>query len=852
MSSQMTTTQIIGFVHEYKQCFKASGINMQIMPLHGEHKNPKFKHAGGVYKDEDHIYKPETWIENKDGYCNFGWLMNNQVFCIDLDGFGEDDATKKASANEYYEMMCEKFPDDIEVALIEKTKKGYHLIWKKPELLAGLTDHTNAFRHHGMPGVDIKTCSAKQHNGHTTNSILAVYPSNNKQWIDGHNPLQGSLFQFCSDELANWILSMIQKPKAVVIIGELKDEVTPDMPELIELLPKLGPETYEIILNGGDWDLWMKVGRGIINICGKTAGYPLWVQHCSRASNWSPDMEQKNMRYWQEWSTVSKIEKPIGIGTFRFLANKDKSVDDELLFLIEQACDNPIDQVLMAKLGAKILAKSAVYNTLTGCWCVWSGTTWKESCELPCVMNILSDKVRPLLDNKISQVRGLPTSEEMYTLKMKKEDIKKIEQVKNSFCNTTAKHIIERMTDMLSKSVVFDSNPYLFGLLDVVLDLKTNSLRPYRLDDYITLNSPISKAMLDAVTVEQSDNLNAIIDQILPNKDIREHVLYLDALTLNGHRRDILVSHNGSGANGKTLIKQLRARAVGSYATIANASLITDRLKEKGPQPEVLKLKGKRGLLISEPNANASICTDNIKLLLGGDSISARGLYERRATEFVVNSGIDLLCNKKLNLDSQDGGVQRRVLDIYYDSKFVSDDHAIDPAKNIYLKNREYESDSWLNANSTVFLKLLIEMHWKYMQLNKIQYQKPVPKAIIERTDQWLRDSNPFLAYLDDNLQPCGCTIERCKDGHVHSVHWKVFYEMFCRSQEYGNLNKAEKRNLSQKQCRELLATTKIYNSFTNRDHPSADNRCIGKYENCFIGFTLKDQQDEEVIDCAI
>jgi phage/plasmid-associated DNA primase len=268
-----------------------------------------------------------------------------------------------------------------------------------------------------------------------------------------------------------------------------------------------------------------------------------------------------------------------------------------------------------------------------------------------------------------------------------------------------------------------------------------------------------------------------------------------------------------------------------------------------------MKLKGKRGLLISEPDSNSSIRTANVKLLLGGDSISARGLYERRATEFTINSGIDLLCNKKLNLDAQDGGVSRRVLDIYYDSKFVSDDHDIDPARNIYRKNRNYESDSWLDANAPVFLKLLIEIHFKYMQLNQVQYQKPVPRAIIERTEQWLRDSNPFLSYLNDNLEPCGCTVEtigRPKDGHAHGVLWKDIYEMFCRSQEYGALNKAEKRNLSQKHCREILQTTKLYNSFTSRDHPCVDNRCKGStLENRFVGFTLKDAPVEPT-DCAL
>lgn len=327
----MTTTKdLVNITKQYKEFFKASGIDMKVMPLNNSNKNPKYPHKGGVYDDMAHVMKDATWIDKDRKLCNYGWMLNDKVFCIDLDGFSDNpdsivkDAEKKQSAEEYYKLMCDEFPDDINRAIIEKTRKGYHLIWKRTDKLAGLTDATDAFRHNDMKGIDIKTITNSRHNGLLTEAMLAVYPSNGKQWMEGHNPLEGALLQECSDELASWILKNMSKPekakpvKAKPVKVQVKSKGNADVEELKRLLPLLGPEFYELVSDGGDWELWMKVCRGIINICGPTGeAYDLFVQHCSRASSWCDDSEEKNKRYWDKYSTDESVENPIGIGSFR-------------------------------------------------------------------------------------------------------------------------------------------------------------------------------------------------------------------------------------------------------------------------------------------------------------------------------------------------------------------------------------------------------------------------------------------------------------------------------------------------------------------------------------------------------
>ena len=317
----MTTCKdLVDITTKYKECFSKSGLTIKVMPLNSGNKNPKFKHRGGTYNDMAHVLKEEAWIDKDRKLCNYGWMLNEQVFCVDLDGFGDTEELKRESANEYFQMISEKFPDDVQNALIETTKKGYHLIWKRTEKLNGLTDHTDAFRHNNLRGIDIKTITNAIHDGVRTQSILAVYPSNGKKWMQGHNPLEGALIQECSDEFAEWILKNMSKPqketvKKSTVKKEIKTKERQDIEELKRLLPLLTEEFYEKVSDGGSWDLWMKVSRGIINICGPTSeAYDLFVQHSSRSSSFDEDA---NKRYWEKFITDDPVDEPIGIGSFR-------------------------------------------------------------------------------------------------------------------------------------------------------------------------------------------------------------------------------------------------------------------------------------------------------------------------------------------------------------------------------------------------------------------------------------------------------------------------------------------------------------------------------------------------------
>jgi phage/plasmid-associated DNA primase len=841
-----STKELIQIAAAYKACFKASGVDLQIMPLAGDAKNPKYSHKGGIYNDENIIYNPCTWIDRDGCYCNFGWLLNDQVFCIDLDGFGEDDVKKKASAEDYYKFFNDTFPLDMERALIEKTRKGYHLIWKRPAAMVGVSDHTDAFKNKGMRGIDLKTCTNSVFNGHVTRSVLSVFPSKGKSWIDGHNPLTGSLIQECTADLAAWIIKMLEKPVKERPAGKKRVANEADVEELKVLLPKMPPESYEKVSQGGDWDLWQKAGRGIINIAGVTAGYDLFVQHCKRASCWTDEMEQQNLRYWRQWcEEAGDTDSAVGIGSFRFWTKtKAPTCDDSILFLLDRVCNNPRDHDLMAQLGAKVLSLECIYNDLNGCWCAWSGTIWKENCEVARIMSSLAAKMRPILDDKIKDIASAEVTDD-YTKKMKQSDIKKLQDIQASFTNAPTKAVIERMSVYLTKSVQFDNDPYLFGLQDCVLDLKSNQFREYRFDDYIATRSNLCKADVERVKETDIDGLSGIINQILPHDDIREHVLYLDALSLNGFRRDLLVCHNGSGANGKTILKNLRAKALGEYACATGSNLITRRIEEKGPQPEIMKLKGKRCLTIAEPSKGDRICADSLKLVLGGDSITARGLYERRATTFVINSGIDLLCNDRLDLDAQDGGVSRRVLDIYYDSKFVDE-----PEPGQFKKDRTFETDEWLGQKAPVYFRMLMDMHFKYLQLNMVQYQKPLPEAIKERTKLWLMESNPFISFINEMVEPCGCNVLNPKDGHEHFVSMLDLHDLFTKTTDYNSLTKMEKRKLCRKHCKEQLLNSPFKTAIVFRDHPLVENRGQ-KHENMLVGYMLIGHV-EEPRDCEL
>ena len=780
-------THTIDFVKKFRQILNENGLDrVQIMPLTVGQKNPIRKHRGGVYDENSVIYDPNTWFD-KGQRLNCGLLMNDQIFCIDLDGHGSSVEAKMESANKYFEHFRSQY--DLKGAWIEKTRKGYHIIFKKPVDMEQITLATDAFKHIDMPGIDLVTQTNSYHDNVPTNAILAVYPSKNKEWIDGHNPLKGHPLDYPPDELKNWITSNYPTrstksesknvtktystsepnpaPSGYVAGHGTKEEIK----QLKEILLALPAKYYEDTGNGGNWQLWFRVMLGIQYLMGSD-GYDTWDSFNRRAQCYTDEMASSNrVRYWDK-NLGKDSDKPITMGSFSHWCRIDapeawKEIKQKSLFKYRLDCVGK-GYFELAKLAFHEL-DDIYHDHVTNSWIKFTDGVWDLKYK-----NIFTDlneivrvnferdmikHFRRELDElknkrKILTVEEYDENKDKIDEQIKKatdqfdEDVKKTGKVCMKFSNTPNK-ITDQMKGMYHVDWKFDDNPWLVGIKGgYVYDLKNCLLRPAVKEDYVSLALNVTAQELKNVSEEETNELVNFINTILPYKDAREYQFYLLALALNGISAKKFVCQNGSGSNGKSTLFDLMLEVFGDYGCAADTSLFTQKLDTRGAKPELLDLKNARLILATEPEENESFHAGAIKNLTGGDSISCRGMYWNDTITFLVKAQINLLCNVRPSLKGMDGGLKRRLLNILFPAEFVNNPDPANPLQK--QKDAKFSNKEWIRKMIPAMLKYLLSLHDQYVQQGLDEYQLDPPDSIVERTNDWYSSNDPLKHFLEE------------------------------------------------------------------------------------------------------
>ena len=184
----------------------------------------------------------------------------------------------------------------------------------------------------------------------------------------------------------------------------------------------------------------------------------------------------------------------------------------------------------------------------------------------------------------------------------------------------------------------WDSDPWLLGVQNGIVDLRTGELRAATRDDRISLRASVSYQP-DA----KSDLWDGALRAILPDDQVRAFVQKAIGYSASGDTRcDVWFLLEGSGRNGKGILIQPIRRALGDYALELPASVLDTRVDRAY---ELAKLPGLRFVTSSEVGDTIRLNHDRLKQLTGGDAMSASGKYQH-AIEFVPVGKLWLSCNR--------------------------------------------------------------------------------------------------------------------------------------------------------------------------------------------------------------
>lgn len=236
----------------------------------------------------------------------------------------------------------------------------------------------------------------------------------------------------------------------------------------------------------------------------------------------------------------------------------------------------------------------------------------------------------------------------------------------------------------------------------------------------------------------------------------------------SGERDLALVLYGPTTRNGKTVLMDAVANAMGDYAWAAPPELVcaSGRRRDSGSADESLaSLRGRRLVTVSELPQGAVMDSAKVKAITGHSTISARGIYEHQTT---FAFGGTLVLDTNYLPAVTDGTV------------FESGRVAVVPFDNHVPEERRDETLRARFANArgaTTILWWLLDGYQEYLRDGL-----DGPPEVREATTRWRYGSNSALLFLREK-----CTLQ--DDATVGVGEFKGEYQAWCDAEGLAYLS---------------------------------------------------------------
>jgi putative DNA primase/helicase len=272
---------------------------------------------------------------------------------------------------------------------------------------------------------------------------------------------------------------------------------------------------------------------------------------------------------------------------------------------------------------------------------------------------------------------------------------------------------------------VWDADPYLLGVANGVVDLRTLHFLPAERDLMMTKTAGVP---YDAAAT--CPKWEAFMEQIVPDAEVRHFLQVSAGYWLTGDTgAQCFWFFYGAGANGKSTFLGTLYHLLGDYAQKAGEML---SLSPKSNLPlELSTLPGVRFLVGNEVTDGMKLNETLVKDITGGDVVKGREHYE---AFFAFRPACKLIMygNHRPTITGTDGGMWRRV-------RLVPFTTVIPPEQRNPHLDKEFLTE--LPGILNWCLRGLAEWHARGL---------PMPKAVMQATEAYREDSDVLGEFLQE------------------------------------------------------------------------------------------------------
>ncbi len=320
-------------------------------------------------------------------------------------------------------------------------------------------------------------------------------------------------------------------------------------------------------------------------------------------------------------------------------------------------------------------------------WLYWQGQRWNR--DTACTH--YSRQALSVADFYKNRAEKLRLDAEAKDLP--EEDKKRLLQVASSFeswalqCrNKSRLDAMRGLAQMDERYTVssdrIDVDPYLFGVNNGVVDLRTGLLRPNAKTEFVLKRSSVDyrsnasaprwQEFVSEITSRPGDVVDGKV-AFVRRPQLTEALQRLLGYCLTG-RTDAqkLFMFLGMGSNGKNVLLDTVMRIVAEYGINMPPEIILAAKFDKQAEqasPMARMLQGIRLTVCSESKDGQQLDTGVVKRITGGGYLTARGLHEMPVT-FVMTHKLILMTNHQPGLAQMDPAIRGRLFVVPFDMRW--------------------------------------------------------------------------------------------------------------------------------------------------------------------------------------
>jgi putative DNA primase/helicase len=296
----------------------------------------------------------------------------------------------------------------------------------------------------------------------------------------------------------------------------------------------------------------------------------------------------------------------------------------------------------------------------------------------------------------------------------------------------------------------FDTDNDLLGCQNGVLDLRTGQL----------LKAPETVVTKRIATVYDPEakcpQFLKFLEVIFEgNREVINYVKRCIGYSLQGNvKEQCLFLCIGSGRNGKSTLLNAVGKLMGDYAGALPTAALMDGKNGNNNTYDIANLIGKRLVVFQEGEATNKLAEARVKLLTGGDKISARQIYGK-PEEFWPNHKLWFGTNELPRIDGINEAIWRRLKNVIRFPVYIEDSKV------------DYDLGDKLTKEMSGILNFAIEGYkdWITQGLNP-------PDSVLREWSDYRNQEDTVEGFIDACCIKDGKTMETTADLHSHYVDW--------------------------------------------------------------------------------